>query len=562
MAPDKPTATTPVLILIVEDSAVQAFALRHILEGQGYQPYVVGNGRDALKMAAQIRPTLVISDVNMPEMTGYELCRQIKASPDLHETPVILVTSLSDPNDVLLGLQCGADSFVIKPYDKSHMLARVQHALTSRSKQTTADDGPAVDIFFHGERHQITASRAQILNLLISTYDATVERNKELHESRELLRERTAQLSEANHFLDSMIEHIPNPVYILDAAGFRYVRINRAAETLTGISRDEMLGKSPYQVFGKTDADVLVDQYRRVMENGTIHDIPEHRLTSRTKGERLIHTRKVPMLGEGLEVTHILGISEDVTEQKAQEREIFKLNSILKLRAQELEAANKSLESFTSAASHDLRSPLSVISGYAGLLEKNYARLLDEKGQRYLSVIRASTKSMAKLIDDLMAFSRLGLREIHKTSVDVQGLVEQVMAETLRFHPEGKKPTVKLGLLPPAKGDAALLRQVWVNLLSNAVKYSSRAPSPLIEISGRTDGAETVYSVRDNGAGFSMVHYDKLFEVFQRLHTDKEFEGAGVGLPIVHRVVTRHGGRVWAEGKVGQGAVFHFALPV
>lgn len=381
-------------------------------------------------------------------------------------------------------------------------------------------------------------------------------------EGPELLAERTAEVLAENRFLDSIIENIPTPVYVKDAVQLRYVRINRAAEALFGMSREQMIGKSAHEVFEKGDADVFVAHDRQVLAGGTVEDTPEHQFSFCRKGVRLLHIRKVPVFGEGGEPTHILGISEDVTQQKEVEKQILSLNSVLNARAEDLEASHKSLESFTSAATHDLRSPLSVIGGYAGLLEKNYASCLDEKGRRYVSVIRARINGMAKLIDDLLAFSKLGLREVSKASVDMHGLAQQVIEEMLQLHPEGKKPTIELGLLPPVQADAALLRQVWVNLLSNAVKYSSRAASPLIEVSGRIDGTEAVYSVRDNGAGFSMDNYDKLFEVFQRLHTDEEFEGTGVGLPIVHRVVTWHGGRVWAEGKVGKGAVFHFALPV
>lgn len=382
-------------------------------------------------------------------------------------------------------------------------------------------------------------------------------------EGPELLAERTAEVLAANRFLDSVIEHIPTPVYVKDAAQLRYVRINRAGEALVGLSREQMIGKSAYDLFEKDDADVFVAHDRQVLAGGTVEDTPEHQFSFCNKVEgRRLRIRKVAVFGEGGEPTHILGIVEDVTEEKKLEKEILSLNSVLNARAEDLEASHKSLEIFTCAATHDLRSPLSVIGGYAGLLEKNYASRLDEKGRRYLSVIRARINGMAKLIDDLLAFSRLGRREVNKVSVDMHGLARQVIEEMLQLHPEGKKPTIELGLLPPVQADAELLRQVWVNLLSNAVKYSSHVASPLIEVSGRMEGAEAVYSVRDNGAGFSMEHYDKLFEMFQRLHTDEEFEGTGVGLPIAHRVVTRHGGRVWADGKVGLGAVFHFALPV
>lgn len=375
-------------------------------------------------------------------------------------------------------------------------------------------------------------------------------------ESRELLAERVAELLAANRFLDSVFEHLPTPVYIKDAAQLRYVRINRAAEALFGMPREKMTGTSVHEVFEKDEADIfVVAQDRGGLASGAAEDISEHRLVSRTRNARLLHVREVPVFGESGEPTHILGIVEDVTHQKELEKKIFSLNSALQARAEDL-------ESFTAEATHDLRSPLSVVGGYAGLLEKNYASCLDETGRRYVSVIRARINGMAKLIDDLLAFSKLGRCEVSKASVDMHGLARQVIEDMLQLHPEGKKPTIELGLLPPVQGDAALLRQVWVNLLSNAVKYSSRAVGPLIEVSGRIDGTEAVYSVRDNGAGFSMDSYDKLFKVFQRLHTDEEFEGTGVGLPIVHRVVTRHDGRIWAEGTVGQGAVFHFALPV
>jgi PAS domain S-box-containing protein len=554
-------ATLPAHILIAEDSTLQAYMLRRVLQEQGYQVSVASNGQTALEMITQIRPTLIISDVNMPLLSGYELCRQVKANPALGAIPVILVTTMSDPDEVLLGLKCGADSFVVKPYDKSHLMERVQHAISSTPLRVETEDSPAVSIVFRGERHQITAGREQILNLLMSTYDASVQRNKELHESRQQLTERTAEALAANRFLDSIIENIPDMIFIKDAADLKYVRVNRAAEKLLGIPREHILGENAFALFPKSEAEFFVSVDRKVLASGVPEEIAEEPLTAAGK-IHLIHTKKVAVLDERGVPTHTLGISEDITQKKEMEKEIFSLNAALRAHAEDLEASNKSLESFASAASHDLRSPLSVISGYAAILEKKYLSQLDETGQRYLGIIGTTTKRMAQLIDDLLAFSKLGRLEICKTGMDMHGLAQQVIAEMLPLHLDDKKPDIELGWLPPVPGDAALLRQVWTNLLSNAVKYSSRATSPRIEISGDIIGLEAVYSVRDNGAGFSMDHYDKLFEIFQRLHADDEFEGTGVGLPIVHRIVTKHGGRVWAEGKVDQGAVFHFALPV
>ncbi len=548
-------------ILIVEDIDAQAFMLRHILEEEGYEVSAADNGQTALEMTRELHPLLVVSGVKIPQMSGYELCRQIKADPSTSTIPVILVTSLTDPNEVLLGLQSGADSFVIKPYERSHMLARVQHALSGQVSQTAPDEGPPAEIFFHGERHLITANRTQILNLLMSTYDAALQRNDELLESRGQLRERTAELLLSNRFLDSMIEHLPIPLYIKDAADLRYVRINRAEEALVGLTREEMLGKSPHELFTKDIADVIVAQDREVISGGVPVESPDHLFHSPTKGKRHLHTGKVPVFGDGPDPTHILGISEDVTEQKELEKVISTLNQNMRIRNEDLEATNKGLESFTSAASHDLKSPLNTIGGYANLLEKKYAHALDEKGRHYLAVIVGRVKSMAQLIDDLLSFSRLSLSEVKKTPVDMREMAEQVVAEMLQMAPDNTQPLIRIEPLPPAQADAGLVRQVWVNLLSNAVKYSGSVTSPLIEVSGKIEGDEVVYSVRDNGAGFDMNQYDKLFEMFSRLHTEQEFAGTGVGLATVQRVVTRHGGKVWATSVVGKGAVFHFALP-
>lgn len=558
--PERATSR-PAHILIAEDSGVQAMMLRQILEQQGFKVSTASNGLTALDMAIQLQPALLISDVNMPGMSGYELCQRIKANPDLPDIPVILVTSLSGPDDVLLGLKSGADSFVIKPYEKSHLLERVAHALSRSNQPAPEEERSVVEISFHDQTYQISATRKQILELLMSTYAATVQRNRELHDSREQLRQRTTEAVAANRFLDSIIENIPDMIFIKDANDLKFVRLNAAGEDLLGYSRQQLLGKNDHDFFPEAESELFRSRDMEVLGGSGGIDIAEEPIHTSHKGVRLLRTKKVAVVDENGVPTHLLGISEDVTEQKELERKIIALNTTLQARAAELEAANKSLEGFTAAATHDLRSPLSVIGGYAGLLQKNYAAQLDEKGRRYLSVIGSTTKSMAKLIDDLLSFSRLGLQEVKKTGVDVQAMAEKVLAEVLQLHPQDKRPVVEMGRLPPAQADSALLRQVWTNLLSNAVKYSSRAVSPLIEINGRIDGPEAIYSVRDNGAGFSMDQYGKLFEMFQRLHSDEEFEGTGVGLPIVHRIVTRHGGRLWAEGKVGEGAVFHFSLP-
>lgn len=240
-------------------------------------------------------------------------------------------------------------------------------------------------------------------------------------------------------------------------------------------------------------------------------------------------------------------------------RERRQAETSLAERARQLELANSELEGFSYSISHDLRSPLRAIDGFSQLLQKRYQGTLDEEGMRLLGVVRDNSRRMGALIEDLLAFSRLGRKPLECDRTDMQSLVRECLDELLPdAHP---KPEMTVGTLPACWGDRALLKQVWLNLIGNAVKYSSHSPAPRIQIDAALDGDHCVYTVRDNGVGFDMAYSDKLFGVFERLHSAKEFEGTGIGLANVKRIVSRHGGRVWADGKIDQGATFYFALP-
>jgi light-regulated signal transduction histidine kinase (bacteriophytochrome) len=232
----------------------------------------------------------------------------------------------------------------------------------------------------------------------------------------------------------------------------------------------------------------------------------------------------------------------------------------LQNKAKLLEESNKELESFSYSVSHDLRAPLRAIDGFALMLEEDYAGKLDAEGRRFLTVIRENTNRMGALVDDLLAFSRLGRQSVSKSEVNVDGLVREVVDEALRAH-NGTVPRIDIQDLPSARADQGLLRQVWVNLVSNAIKYSSKSALPSVSVSGQRSPAGATYVIKDNGVGFNMAYAEKLFGVFQRLHRADEFEGTGVGLAIVHRIISRHGGRIWADGKVNEGATFSFTLP-
>ncbi|MBX3208694.1 MAG: GAF domain-containing protein [Labilithrix sp.] len=229
-------------------------------------------------------------------------------------------------------------------------------------------------------------------------------------------------------------------------------------------------------------------------------------------------------------------------------------------RIAELEVANRELESFSYSVSHDLRAPVRAIAGFALLLEEEHAKGLDAEGLRLLGVIRRSAQRMGMLTDDLLALSRTGRQAMKIEAVDMDALAREALDEARRAEPD-REYDVRIAPLPPAAADRSLLEHVWRNLLANAVKYSRGRSPTVIEIGGETTDDETVYRVNDNGVGFDMRYADRLFKVFERLHTEPEFEGTGVGLALVDRIVRRHGGRVWAEGALGAGATFHFALP-
>jgi len=550
-------------ILVVEDSPTQAQRLQYLLEQNGHEVDVAANGKVALEMAGKRRPALVLSDIVMPEMNGYELTRQLKANHELSDIPVILVTTMSEPEDVILGLECGADNFVIKPYDERYLLNRVHYMLMNREYlRLTQDGGAGIEIHFNDKRHYITADRLQILNLLLSTYEAATQRNRELRRSQEELEKRSAEITSTNRFLDSLIENIPNMVFIKDVPDLRFIHLNRAGEALLGRPRSDVLGKTDRELFSPEEASHFEAEDRQVLARGTVGDNPEEVIRTPDKGVRILHTKKVPVLDESGRPRHLLGISEDVTEQRAMEKEISRLNVNLAERAARLEASNQELESFSYSVSHDLRAPLGAIDGFAQALDERHGAALDEQGRRYVGLIRSNARKMATLIDDLLEFSRLARQPVVKEHTDMEAMLREVVESALQENPPAaNKPEITIGALPPAQADAVLVRQVWTNLVSNAIKYSSKRAKPQIQVSGHRLGDEVIYTVRDNGAGFDMAYYERLFEVFQRAHNSREFEGTGIGLALVQRIVTRHGGRVWAESKVDQGARFHFALP-
>ena len=263
------------------------------------------------------------------------------------------------------------------------------------------------------------------------------------------------------------------------------------------------------------------------------------------------------------EIVGVSKVAHDISDRKAAEEKIHRLNAELEQRViertAELEVANKELEAFSYSISHDLRAPLRAVNGFAGIVLEDFSPQLPEECRHYLERIRAGALRMGELIDDLLAFSRLSRQSVNRQTANSARIVQEALDELMPQR-EGRQIEIRVGNLPMCHGDPALLKQIWVNLLSNAIKYSRGRQPGIIEVGCAHENGEDIFSVRDNGAGFDMQYANKLFGVFQRLHREDQFEGTGVGLAIVQRIVHRHGGRVWAKAEVNHGATFYFTI--
>jgi PAS domain S-box-containing protein len=365
-------------------------------------------------------------------------------------------------------------------------------------------------------------------------------------------REVAESVTRSEKFLSAVVENIPNMVFVKEAGELRFERFNRAGELLLGESREKLLGKNDYDFFPKDQADFFIQKDRETLAGKVVVDIPEEPIET-PKGRRWLHTRKVPILDADGKPTYLLGISEDVTEQKMQLEAIG-------LARDAAEHANRELESFAYAVAHDLRAPLRSIDGFSHAVLEDHRALLPPDAIESLERVRAGANRMAEVIDSLLELSRLTRTDLVRERVDLSEKVSLINEELARANPER---TVEVVIEPDLAvvGDRRLLRQALTNLLNNAWKYTAKRPDARIEV-GRAPAAPGTFFVRDNGAGFDMAHKDKLFQPFQRLHAAREFEGHGIGLVTAARVFQRHGGRIWAEAAVGEGATFYFVLPL
>ncbi len=501
-------------ILILEDDPNDRELVLYQLKKStlNYVFEVVQTESDFEKSLRTFNPDIILSDYSLPQFNGLEAFElKQKISPAI---PFIILSGTVGEERAVELIKSGITDYVLK--DKVFaLIPKMTRALTE-AREKEEKQKAELEL----KRSESRLARAQqVAHLGSWEMDLTTGA---MHWSDEACRIFELEPRQNNQSIDLLLSYI-HP----EDLGLVLNKVREARENLADVSF----------------------YYRIICGSGVV--------------KSLYAESKFDFSAEG-KPAGVYGIVYDVTKIKRAEEEILKLNSELeervKLRTAELEIANKQLESFTSTVSHDLRSPLQVINGYASILSRKFEENLTDDCKKLLLGIQENTQQMGQLIDDLLNFSKLGRTEPQKKPLDMNEVVLAVISQ-LKLGNENMKAHFRFSSLAPALGDKALIYQVWMNLLSNAIKYSRKEVNPIIEIGMKEMNGEDVYYAKDNGVGFDMRYYDKLFRVFQRLHKQSEFEGTGVGLALVHAIITKHGGKIWAEGKVNQGATFYFTLP-
>jgi two-component system NtrC family sensor kinase len=517
-------------ILIIDDSMTFREALKTAFEGAGYQVLVAPTGEEGLKIAAERRPTAMVVDGMLPGIDGATVIRRIRLDTALRRLPCLLLTGAEDRGAEVRALDAGADAFVRKGEDITIVLARVKAMM--RSAGSRIADPPAASLLGPKKVLAVDDSETYLQelaqNLRVDGYEVVLARSGE--EALELLAIEPVDCVLLDMMMPGIsgretcrrVKNVPAmrdiPIVILTAMEDRDAMIEGLAA-----GADDYVAKS--SDFDLLRARLLAQIRRKHFEDD-----------NRQIREELLH-KKI-----------------EAGEARAA-RELAEARAVL---VKELELKNEELESFSYSVAHDLRAPLRSLDGFSLALLEDYADRLDDEGRQYLRFVRESAQQMAQLIDDLLTLSRVSRAEFVREAIDLGDIARRVAARLAAESPARSVELVVAERLP-ARGDERLMTVVFENLLGNAWKFTGKTAHARIEI-GITGDTPPVYFVQDNGAGFDMAYASKLFGVFQRLHAASEFEGTGIGLATVQRVIRRHGGRIWAEGAVGRGAGFFFTL--
>jgi two-component system, NtrC family, sensor kinase len=525
-----PSRVGPPTILVIDDSPTFRAELHHLLAARGYTVVCAESGEQGLRQAASCLPAAIVVDGMMPGIDGATVIRRVRLDMALRSIPCILLTASNEAGVELGALDAGADAFVRKDDDPEIILARLAAVLRSAASDHLEAATQAVPRRILAVDDSATFLEELSILLRGEGYEVVQARSGE--EALEML---AAQLVDCI-LLDLLMPGIGGqetcrrikgspvvrdiPLILLTGTGDK----NAMIDGLTS-GADDFISKS-------SEFEVLKARVRAQIRRKQFED--EHRRVREELLRREIEAAEARAAREAAEIKASL--------------------------ADELERKNKELEAFSYSVSHDLRAPLRAIEGFGTLLAEEYAERLDERGLGYLLRVRQSSTRMGELIEDLLELSRIGRAELRRVAVDLADLAHGVIEELHRREPE-RTVAVEVARPLAVEADPGLLRIVLENLIGNAWKFTSKAAAPRIDVGVTLVEGASAFYVRDNGAGFQMRYADKLFAPFQRLHKETDFPGTGIGLATVHRIIDRHGGRVWAESAPGSGTTLYFTVP-
>jgi DNA-binding response OmpR family regulator len=518
-------------VLVIDDSETFREELRAALTAAGHHVITAATGEDGLRLAASSRPAAILVDGVLPGIDGATVVRRIRLDAALRRTPCLLLTASEGPGSELRALNAGADGFVRKEEDVEVILARLGSLMrgsTAVAEEHTASVLAPKRILAVDD--SITYLQELGAVLREDGYDVVLAHSGE--EAIELLAVQPVDCILLDLLMPGLggqetCRHIKAAAGIRDIPLILLTALEDRGAMIEGLATgaDDYISKS--SEFEVLKARVSAQLRRRQFEDET-------------------RQMRAELFQRELEAT----------EARAA-REIAESRAAL---VAELERKNKELEAFSYSVSHDLRSPLRSIDGFSQALAQDYSSVLDAKGRDYLGRVRTSARRMSELIDALLELSRVGRAEVVRTPVNLSALARSILDELARKEPE-RHVEMTVADTPAASADPRLMRVVLENLLGNAWKFTGKQDGPLIAFRAEQIDSETVYIVSDNGSGFNMDYAGKLFQPFQRLHSDSEFAGTGIGLATVFRIVDRHGGRAWAKSSVGEGATFMFTMP-
>jgi len=489
------------VILVVDDQPQDVELLEAHLVPQGYDVVNAASGEDALEKLFNNQIDLVLLDVMMPGMSGIEVLEKLRADKKTRLIPVVMVTVLKETADRVKALEAGCDDFISKPFDKHELLVRIKSLLRIK--------------FLHGE------------------------------------------VDEARDYAEAIVETVREPLIVL-SKDLHVITANPSYYRVFKATPDAIENVYFYDLQnGRWNIPKLRNLLEDILEKSTTFNDFEVDYEAPDAGRRvlLLNARRIDR--EGTEL--ILLALEDITDRRLAEENVKKLNTDLQHNLDELASANRELEAFSYSVSHDLRNPLNRILGFSDVLLEGYSDKLDDEGKDHLNRVIKNATRMNRIMDDLLHLSRISRHGVQRQDVDLSKLAASVVAELREAQPDrGATVDIQEGIA--AFADAKLIEVALSNLLGNAWKFTSKTKNARIQFGTFEQKGKIVYYVKDNGAGFDQSFSEKLFLPFHRLHSEEEFEGTGIGLATVQRIIHRHGGKVWAEGEPGKGAMFYFTL--